>query len=48
MFMRKIIDWCDGHGIIGAFVEGFCEGALVSYFPLVVACFIYQRKLNEK
>lgn len=29
-------------------VEGFCDGALLMYVPLVIACFVYQAKLNKK
>lgn len=30
------------------FVEGFCDGALLMYVPLVVACFVYQAMLAKK
>lgn len=29
-------------------VEGFCDGALLMYVPLVVACFVYQAMLAKK
>ena len=29
-------------------VEGFCDGALLMYAPLVIACFVYQAKLKKK
>ena len=29
-------------------VEGFCDGALLMYVPLVIACFVYQTMLDKK
>jgi hypothetical protein len=29
-------------------VEGFCDAAIVMYVPVVIACWIYQSKLNKK
>lgn len=29
-------------------VEGFCDAAILMYVPVVIACWIYQAKLNKK
>lgn len=41
---RKGMNKCAASG----FVEGLCDGAILMYVPLVVACFVYQAKLNKK
>lgn len=33
---------------ISGAVEGFCDGALLMYVPLVIACFVYQATLAKK
>lgn len=32
----------------GYFVEGFCDGAILMYFPLVITCAYAAYKLNKE
>lgn len=33
---------------VGGFVEGFCDGALMMYFPLLITCVYAGYKLRNK
>lgn len=33
---------------VGGFVEGFCDGALLMYFPLLISCAIWRHKAENK
>ena len=33
---------------LAGFVEGFCDGAIIMYVPVVIACFVYQKQLSKK
>lgn len=60
MIMRGIIDWCDNKmhesieedndrkAALSGFVEGFCDGAIIMYVPVLISCFVYQALLKKK
>lgn len=31
-----------------AFIEGACDGAILMYVPVVIACYIWQHKATKK